>query len=90
MATATHTFPDWDVATEQATRLGERVVEVGKRTGQVYLDSYEKFVDGVTEVQLKLADQSGSDTVKSLASTQVALARDLAAAYTGVAREVLS
>ena len=90
MATATHTTRDFEAATEQATRFGERLVDAGKRTGHLYLDNYEKFVGGVTEVQLKLADQSGSETVKSLASTQVALARDLAAAYTGVAREVLS
>jgi hypothetical protein len=90
MATATHTIPDFDAATEQATRLGERLVEVSKRTGHLYLDNYQKFVGGVTDFQLKLAEQSHSDTVKSLASTQVELTRDLASAYTGVARELLS
>ncbi len=90
MATATHNIPDFEAATEQATRFGERLVEVGKRTGHVYLDNYEKFVDGVTEFQLKLAEQARNDTVKSLASTQVGLTRDLASAYTGVARELLS
>jgi hypothetical protein len=90
MATATHTIPDFDAAAEQATRFGERLVEASKRTGHMYLDNYEKFLEGVTEFHLKLAEQSRSETVKSLASTQVELTRDLAAAYTGAARELIS
>jgi hypothetical protein len=90
MATATHTIPDFNGATEQATRLGERIVEVGKRTGYLYLDGYDKFVEGVTDFQQKLAGQSRNETVQSLVETQVALTRDLASAYSGTARELLS
>jgi hypothetical protein len=90
MATATKTPRDLHDATEQVTELNERFVEAGKRAGNLYLDSYEKLVDGVTSFQQKLAEQSQNDAVKSVVATQVDITRQLASAYTSGARELIA
>jgi hypothetical protein len=90
MATATKTRRDLNDHTEQITELNERFVEAGKRAGNLYLDSYDKLVDGVTSIQQKLADQSQNDAVKSVVATQVDVTRHLASAYTSAARELIS
>jgi hypothetical protein len=56
----------------------------------MYLDSYDKFVEGVTSFQLKLAEQSESDALKSAVAKQVDMTRELASAYTSAARELIA
>jgi len=90
MATATKTPKNLNDATEQITQLNERFVEAGKRAGNLYLDSYEKFVEGVTSFQQKLAEQSQNDTVKSVVATQVDATRELASAYTSAVCELIA
>ena len=90
MATATKTPRSLNDATEQITQQGERFVEAGKRAGNLYLDSYEKFVEGVTSFQQKLAEQSQNDAVKSVVATQVDATRELASAYTSAVRELIA
>jgi hypothetical protein len=90
MATATNTRWDRNDHTEHITELNERFVEAGKRAGNLYLDSYDKLVEGVTSIQQKLADQSQNDAVKSVVATQVDVTRHLASAYTSAARELIS
>ena len=90
MATATKTPKNLNDATEQITQQGERFVEAGKRAGNLYLDSYEKFVEGVTSFQQKLAEQSQNDAVKSVVATQVDATRELASAYTSAVRELIA
>ena len=51
MATATKTHQDLNGAAEQVTELNERLIEAGKRAGNLYLDSYDKLVEGVTAFQ---------------------------------------
>ncbi len=90
MATATKTPRNLNDATERITQQGERFVEAGKRAGNLYLDSYEKFVEGVTSFQQKLAEQSQNDAVKSVVTTQVDATRELASAYTSAVRELIA
>jgi hypothetical protein len=90
MATATKTRRDLNDHAEQITELNERFVEAGKRAGNLYLDSYDKLVEGVTSIQQKLADQSQNDAVKSVVATQVDVARQLASAHSSAARELIS
>ena len=90
MATATKTPQNLNDATEQAVQSGERFVEAGKHAGNLYLDSYDKLVEGVTSFQQKLAEQSQNDAVKSVVATQVDMTRQLASAYTSAARELIA
>ena len=90
MATATKNPRNFNDAAEQVVELNERLVEAGKRAGNLYLDSYDKLVEGVTSFQQKLADQSHNDAVKSVVATQVDVTRQLASAYTSAARELIA
>ena len=90
MATATNTHRDLNDATEQIAQRNERFIDAGKRAGNLYLDSYDKLVDGVTSFQQKLAEQSQHDAVKSVVATQVDITRQLASAYTSAARELIA
>jgi hypothetical protein len=90
MATATKTPRSIHDATEQAVALNERFMEAGKRTGTLYLDGYDKLVEGVTSFQQKLAGQSDNDAVKSVLATQADVARLLTSAYTSAARDLIS
>lgn len=90
MATATKTRNDLNSAAEQVTQLNLRLIEAGKRAGNLYLDSYEKFVEGATSLQEKLAEQSKNDAMKSVIATQVDVTRQLASVYTSTARELVA
>jgi hypothetical protein len=90
IATTTKTPQDLNSAAEQIIQLNERLVEAGKRTGNLYLDSYDKLVEGVISFQQKLAEQSQNDAVKSVVGTQVDVTRQIASAYTSAARELIS
>jgi hypothetical protein len=90
MATATKTPRDLNDATEQVAQLGERFVDAGKRAGNLYLDSYDKLVDGVTSFQQQLAERSQNDAVKSVVETQIDMTRQLASAYTSAARKLIA
>jgi hypothetical protein len=90
MATATKTNRSFNDAAEQVGQLNEHFVQASKRAGNLYLDSYDKFVEGVTAFQEKLAEQSKNDAVKSAIATQVDVTRQLASAYTTAARDLIS
>lgn len=90
MATATKTPQNLNYAAEQAVKSGERLVEVGKHAGNLYLDSYDKLVEGVTSLQQKLAEQSHNDALQSAVATQVDMTRQLASACTAAARELIA
>ena len=90
MTTATKTPRSLDDATDQFVQVNERFVDAGKRAGNLYLDSYDKLVEGVTSFQQKLAEQSQNEAVKSVVATQVDMTRQLASAYTSAARELIA
>jgi hypothetical protein len=90
MATTTNTTRDFDAASEQLKELNERLVEAGRRVGTLYVDTYERTVDGVTAFQKKLAQRSQIEVVQSLVEAQADLTRELAKAQTAVARQILS
>ena len=90
MATATRTPKNFNDATDQVVQANERLVEAGKRSSKLYLDSYARLVEGVTSFQQKLAEQSQNDAVKSVVTTHVDVTRQLASAYTSAARELIA
>ena len=92
MATTTSTktgIPTFDAAFEQVRESGEQVWSAARKAGNLYLDSYEKAVDRSTELQLKLANLSQQEWLKSLIEAQVDVTRELAGSYTTTARSLL-
>ncbi|MDQ6732060.1 MAG: hypothetical protein M3022_17675 [Actinomycetota bacterium] len=90
MATATKPNHHLDATEEQVTQLNEHLVEAGKRAGNLYLNSYDKFVESATSFQQKLGEQSKNDAVMSVVATQVELTRQFASAYTSAARRLIA
>jgi Phasin protein len=70
--------------------LNERLLETGKRVGNLYLDTCEKTVEGVTALQRKLAEQAHNETVRTVVDAQADLTRDLAKTYVAAAREAIA
>jgi hypothetical protein len=70
--------------------LNERLLETGKRVGNLYLDSCEKTIQGITAFQRKLAEQTQNETVRSVVDAQADLTRDLTKTYVAAAREVIA
>ncbi len=90
MTTATKTPRNLNDASDQVAALNERFVEAGKHAGNLYLDSYDKLVEGVTSFQQKVAEQSQNDALKSVVATQVDMTRQLTSAYTTAARNLIA
>jgi len=90
MAIAKTNAPDLNEAADKITQLNARLLETGKRVGNLYLDSYDKLIEDVTSYQQKFAEASPDDTIKSVVSTQVDLTRQFASAYTSAARELIA
>jgi hypothetical protein len=81
--------PSIDGVFERAGEAQEQFAAAARKAGKAYLDSYEKVVDRATELQLKLAESTQQDWVKSIAETQADFARELTNTYTSTARTLL-
>ena len=81
--------PSIDGVFERAGEAQEQFAAAARKAGKAYLDSYEKVVDRATELQLKLADSTQQDWIKSIAETQADFARQLTSTYTSTARTLL-
>ena len=83
---ATRSF---ETAFEQYRESGEQVLAATRKAGNLYLDSYEKAVDRVTELQLRLAGLTQQEWLRSLIAAQVDITRELTGSYTTTARSLL-
>ena len=78
-----------DAAFEQFKGSGEQWMKAARRTGNLYLDAYEKVVDSAVEFELKVAEATPQEWLKGLIETQATVTRDLTASYTSTARSLL-
>jgi hypothetical protein len=90
MTTTKNRVESLDAATEPVKELNERLLDAGRRVGNLYVDGYERTVEGVTAFQKKLGGQSRIEGVQTLVEAQADLTRELGKAQTAVAREILS
>ena len=82
-------IPTFDTAFEQVKESREQAWAAARKAGNLYLDSYEKAVDRTAEFQLKLADLSQQEWLKSLIEAQVDVSKQLAGSYTETVRSLL-
>lgn len=69
--------------------LNEQFLATARKTGHLYLDSYEKAVDRAVEFELKLAGLTQQEWLKSVLEAQADLAREITTSYTTTARSLL-
>ena len=86
----TPTFtPDVEAAAERIKATSERVLELSKENGLVWLEAYEKMLDGVLTLEEDAAKGLGSDWVEKLVSTQADFVRDTLRAFLSALKDRL-
>ena len=81
--------PDVEAAAERIKQTSERVLELSKENGLIWLDAYEKMLDGVLKLEKDTAKDLGSDWVEKLVSTQADFIRNTSQAYLGAFKDRL-
>jgi hypothetical protein len=98
MATRPTTKPDnplgvdlgsYEEAADRIRQLNERLIEGSKAAGNTTLDAYEKALKSLVDFEEKVAGASQLEWVSALAQTHASFVRDVSAAYTKAARELL-
>ena len=89
MAQTSKVTPDVDAAVERIKQTSERVLALSKENGLVWLEAYEKMLNGVLKLEEDTAKDLGPDGVETLVSTQADLMRETSQAYLGAVKDRL-
>ncbi len=81
--------PDVEAAVERIKQTSDRVLELSKENGLVWLEAYEKMLNGVLKLEQDTAKELSVDWVETLVSTQADLIRQTSQAYLGAVKERL-
>ena len=81
--------PDVEAAAERIKATSERVLELSKENGLIWLQAYEKMLDGVLKLEEDAAKGLGSDWVDKLVSTQADFIRDTLRAFLSALKDRL-
>ena len=87
--TRNHT-PTIDGVFERAGEAQEQFAAAARKAGHAYLDTYEKAVDRVIELELKVAGSTQQDWLKNLIEAQADFAREVTRSYTSAARTLVN
>ena len=74
---------------ERTTQAQEQFTSAAQKAGHAYLDTYEKAVDRSIDLQLRFADSTRQDWLKSITEAQTDFARELTHTYASTARTLL-
>ena len=69
--------------------LNDKVIESGKKTGNLVLDGYEKAIASFVDFRQQVADATQLDWVTTVVKAQNEFINELNAAYISAARDVL-
>lgn len=78
-----------EATAERLRKLNERIIEVGKQTGENTLASYEKALKAMASAVERGPGSSDIDWISHLATTQAKFIRDVTEAWTAAARKML-
>ena len=81
--------PDVEAAVERIKETSERVLALSKENGLVWLEAYEKMLNGVLKLEEDTAKDLGPDWVETLVSTQADLVRQTPQAYLSAVKDRL-
>jgi L-asparaginase II len=92
MATATKTANgiDFEDAAERIQALNERVVESSRKAGVLYLDTTEKVLKSIADLEERVAQASNVEALTTIATAQADFTRDFAKLYTSAGRAALA
>ncbi|AYA26785.1 hypothetical protein C6369_021630 [Rhodococcus rhodochrous] len=78
-----------DEATERFQEFNAKFVDAAKQSGNLGVDTYEKAVSSLLDLQEKVVDATPVEWVADLAKAQVSFARELTTTVTSTARDLL-
>jgi hypothetical protein len=81
--------PDVEAAAQRIKETSDRVLALSKENGLVWLEAYEKMLNGVLKLEEDTARDLGSDWVEKFVSTQADLIRQTSEAYLGALKDRL-
>ena len=81
--------PDVEAAAERIKQTSERVLALSKENGLIWLEAYEKMLDGVLKLEEDAAKDLGYDWVETLVSTQADFIRNASQAYLSALKDRL-
>jgi len=81
--------PDVEAAAERIKKTSERVLALSKENGLIWLEAYEKMLDGVLKLEEDTAKDLSSDWVEKFVSTQADFIRATSQAYLGAFKDRL-
>jgi hypothetical protein len=81
--------PDVEAAAKRIKKTSDRVLALSKQNGLVWLEAYEKMLDGVLKLEEDAAKGLGSDWVEKLVSTQADFVRDTLRVYLSALKDRL-
>jgi hypothetical protein len=81
--------PDVEAAAERIKKTSDRVLALSKENGLVWLEAYEKMLNGVLKLEEDTAKELNSDWVETLVSTQADLVRQTSQAYLSAVKDRL-
>ena len=81
--------PDVEAAAQRIKETSDRVLALSKENGLVWLEAYEKMLNGVLKLEEDTAKDLSPDWVETLVSTQADLIRQTSQAYLGAVKDRL-
>jgi len=81
--------PTTEETVSPARRLNPTPIRLAKKSGQFYLDSYEKALQRVLDFERAAANRSGLDWVTALTNTHTKFVENVTSPYVKVARAAL-
>ena len=81
--------PDVEAAAQRIKETSDRVLALSKENGLVWLEAYEKMLNGVLKLEEDTAKDLSSDWVEKFVSTQADLIRQTSQAYLGAVKDRL-
>ena len=81
--------PDVEAAAQRIKETSDRVLALSKENGLVWLEAYEKMLNGVLKLEEDTAKELSSDWVEKFVSTQADLIRQTSQAYLGAFKDRL-
>jgi hypothetical protein len=89
MAETSSFSPDIEAAAQRIKQTSDRVLELSKENGLVWLEAYEKMLNSVLKLEEETAKDLGADWVNTLVSTQADVVREMSEAFLGVVKDRL-
>jgi len=81
--------PDIEALAQRVKQTSDRVLELGKQSGLVWLEAYEKMLNGVLKLQQETAKDLGQDWISTLVSTQTDVVREMSEAFLSAVKDRL-